>query len=206
MKSVSELVHSKPLNIAIGVALGLLWGYFGYRHLVAFQAYGIYAHLLFGCVETLIAVFFIFRSAPQTVSTNPLDWLIAVIGSLAPSFYNPGTWGVLPDADKLLYVGLILQILGILSLNKSLAIVPAKRQIKTRGMYGLVRHPLYASHVIAMTGYVLANTTTGNVIVFAIAVASLFIRIIREERHLALDPVYRQYMQRVRYRLVPLVF
>jgi protein-S-isoprenylcysteine O-methyltransferase Ste14 len=101
---------------------------------------------------------------------------------------------------------LLLQILGVLSLNKSLAIVPAKRQIKTRGMYRLVRHPLYTSHILAMTGYVLANTTTGNVIVYAVAVASLFIRIIREERHLALDPQYRQYMEQVRYRLLPLVF
>jgi protein-S-isoprenylcysteine O-methyltransferase Ste14 len=206
MKSVSELVHSEPLNIAIGIALGFLWGYFGYRHLVAFQAYGLYSHLLYGCVETLIAAFFILRSAPQTVSTNPLDWLVAFIGSFAPSFYNPSTWGILPDADKLLYVGLLLQILGVLSLNKSLAIVPAKRQIKTRGMYRLVRHPLYTSHILAMTGYVLANTTTGNVIVYAVAVASLFIRIIREERHLALDPQYRQYMEQVRYRLLPLVF
>jgi len=206
MQTISELVHSKPLNVALGIILGLVWGYFGYRHLVAFQTYGIYSHLLFGCVETLIAVFFIFRSAPQTVSTNPLDWVIAFIGSFAPSFYSPSTWGILPDAEILLYVGIILQIFGLLSLNKSLAIVPAKREIKTRGMYRLVRHPLYASHVVAMTGYVLANTTTGNAIVYVIALAALFIRILREESHLALDPVYREYMKQVRFRLVPFVF
>jgi protein-S-isoprenylcysteine O-methyltransferase Ste14 len=206
MKSVPELVHWKPLNIAIGTALGLLWAYFGYRHLVAFQAYGIHSHLLFGCIETLIGTFFILRSAPQTVSTNPLDWLIAFIGSFATSFYDPSSWGILPEADKLVYAGLILQIFGILSLNKSLAIVPAKRQIKTRGMYRVVRHPLYTSHILAMTGYVLVSTSTWNMVVYAISVAALFIRIIREERHLALDPIYRQYMQQVRYRLVPLVY
>ena len=206
MTRASEIIHSKTLNVAMGLVLGAVWGYFGYRHLVAFQAYGIWAHLLYGCVETLIAAFFICRSAPQTVSTNPFDWLIGFIGSVTPSFFTPETSGILPGANNLLYVGLVLQLLGLISLNRSLAIVPAKRQIKTAGMYAFVRHPLYASHIVAMTGYVLANTSAANSVVYVIALVSLSIRIVREEKHLALDPAYREYMNKVRYRLVPFVF
>lgn len=206
MPSISELLRSKSLNVAIGILLGAVWGYFAYRHLVAFQAYGIWAHLLYGCVETVIAAFFICRSVPQTVSTNPFDWLIALAGSFAPSFFTPGPWGVLPGATNIILTGLALQLLALLSLNRSLAIVPAKRQIKTAGMYAFVRHPMYSSHIVAMSGYVLASTSTANVLVYALAIGALLLRILREEKHLALDPSYRIYMARVRYRLVPFVF
>lgn len=206
MPSISEFLRSKTLNVAIGILLGAVWAYFAYRHLAAFQAHGIWAHLLYGCVETLIAAFFICRSVPQTVSTNPFDWLIAFAGSFAPSFYTPGTWGIMPGASYIVFVGLTLQLLALLSLNRSLAIVPAKRQIKTAGMYAFVRHPMYASHVLAMTGYVLASTSTANVVVYAVAMGALLLRIVREEKHLACDPLYRKYMARVRYRLVPCVF
>jgi protein-S-isoprenylcysteine O-methyltransferase Ste14 len=206
MPSISELLGSKVLNVAIGILLGAVWGYFAYRHLVAFQAYGIWAHLLYGCVETVIAAFFICRSMPKTVSTNPFDWLIAFAGSFAPSFFSPGTWGIMPGASYVIFVGLTLQLLALLSLNRSLAIVPAKRRIKTAGMYALVRHPMYASHVLAMTGYVLASTNTANVMVYAVAMGALLLRIVREERHLACDPLYQEYMARVRYRLLPCVF
>ena len=206
LPSISELLCSKALNVAVGILLGAVWGYFAYRHLVAFQAYGMWSHLLYGCVETLIAAFFILRSVPQTVSTNPIDWLVAFTGSFAPSFFVPSAWGILPGASHVLFVGLALQLLALLSLNRSLAIVPAKRQIKTAGMYAFVRHPMYASHVLAMTGYVLASTSTANAVVYAVAMGALLLRIVREEKHLACDPLYRQYMARVRYRLVPCVF
>ena len=54
-------------------------------------------------------------------------------------------------------------------------------------------------------GYVLVHTTLANLLVFATTMGFLWIRIRREERHLALDPAYRAYMLRVRYRLVPFV-
>jgi protein-S-isoprenylcysteine O-methyltransferase Ste14 len=204
--SVSTLLRSPTLNLAVGLLLGGVWGYFAFRHIAAFHAHGIWGHLLYGIVETLIAAFFITRPAPQTVSTRPLDWLVAFVGSFAPSFFTPGTWGLVPSADKLLYVGLVLQLTALVFLNRSFGIVPAKRRIKTAGAYALVRHPMYASHVFAMTGYVLTNTSTANCIVFAIVAVCMYARMLREEAHLALDPLYRQYMQRVRYRLLPFVF
>jgi protein-S-isoprenylcysteine O-methyltransferase Ste14 len=203
---MANLLQSRTVNIAIGLLLGCVWGYFAFRHLIAFQAHGIWAHLFYGVVETLIAAFFISRPPPRTVSTHPFDWFIAFVGSFGPSFFTPSTWGILPGADGLLYAGLLLQFLALISLNRSLGIVPAKRKIKTAGAYALIRHPMYASHLVAITGYVLTNTTWANIITYAVVTACLFVRISREEAHLALDPLYRHYMERVRYRLFPFVF
>src|SRR5829696_6778636 len=98
-----KLLQSKAFNLSVGLLLGAVWGYFAYRHLAAFQTHHIWAHLLYGCVETLIAAFFISRASPQTISTRPLDWLIAFVGSFAPSFFTPVTWSVVPAAENLLY-------------------------------------------------------------------------------------------------------
>jgi protein-S-isoprenylcysteine O-methyltransferase Ste14 len=201
-----KLLQSSAFNLVVGLLLGAVWGYFAYRHLVAFQTHHIWAHLLYGCVETLIAAFFISRPPPETISTHPLDWLIAFVGSFAPSFFTPVTWGVVPAAENLLYAGLVLQLFALVFLNRSLGIVPAKREIKTRGVYALMRHPMYASHLLAINGYVLSNTTVANCVVYAVIVLCIFLRIAREEAHLALDPLYRRYMERVRHRLIPYVF
>ena len=200
-----RVLRSGVVNLTIGVLLGALWAYFSYRHILAFMEHGIWGHLLYGCVETVIALFFLCRALPQTVSSRPTDWLIALIGTFSVSFFSPAQSGVLPSASVLIVLGLALQLLALVSLNRSLAIVPAKRQIKTRGMYALVRHPMYASHFLASTGYVLTNTTAANVAVYAVATTFLLLRIVREERHLCADPLYRTYMNRVRYRLIPFV-
>jgi protein-S-isoprenylcysteine O-methyltransferase Ste14 len=103
-------------------------------------------------------------------------------------------------------VGAAIQVLGLISLNRSFAIVAAKRVIKTAWMYRVVRHPIYASYCLTFTGYVLANTSPANVTIYAISIVFLIARIFREEAHLSLDPLYREYMQSVRYRLVPFIF
>ncbi|UUZ53225.1 hypothetical protein LP419_30660 [Massilia sp. H-1] len=78
--------------------------------------------------------------------------------------------------------------------------------VKTQGLYRLVRHPLYASYMISFSGYMLTNTSLRNVAVFGVTIALLAMRILREERHLSLDSNYREYMARVKFRVLPFVF
>lgn len=156
--------------------------------------------------ESLATIFFIFRSNPKTVSVVPFDWLIAILGTFAPLFLRPATYGVLPQAEILILIGTILQIAGYISLNRSFAFVAAKRQIKTALMYRIVRHPLYASYFLVFGGYVLIHTTVTNLIIYALTMALLCIRAFREENHLYLDPIYRAYMLNVRYRVIPYIF
>lgn len=188
-----------------GVLLGAMWSYFGYRQTLGFEASGDWGYLVFGCVEILIGFFFVARSTPVAVSDRPLDWVAGFFGSFGASFFSPASYALMPSAAVLLYVGIALQLLGVLSLNRSFAIVAAKRSIKTGGMYAFVRHPLYAAHLLTLTSYVLTNTSGANVLVYVGTTALLGVRIHAEERLLAADPVYRTYMSRVRYRLVPFV-
>ena len=206
MKQSLRVLDSTAINLLVGLVMASLWGLFAYRHLLAFHNTGEWTYLLICVSETLTAGFFLFRSAPVTVSKDPLDWIFGIAGTLIPLFFIPAAWGLLPAAKIVIVFGFVLQILGVASLNRSLAIVAAKREIKTRGMYRFVRHPLYASYLLIFTGYILANTTWMNVALYVMTMGFLFVRLVREEKHLGLDPMYAQYMQRVRFRVMPFVF
>jgi len=94
----------------------------------------------------------------------------------------------------------------MISLNRSLGMVPALRKLKTGGMYRLVRHPLYLSYFVTFSGYLLANSSLRNLLVYLFTMALLVVRINREEAHLSADSDYRAYMSRVKFRVLPYVF
>ncbi|MDB5764982.1 MAG: isoprenylcysteine carboxyl methyltransferase [Herminiimonas sp.] len=202
----ANITDLKFAHIAAGVVLVPLWSWFSYRHVNAFIATGDWAYLFLCISESLTVAFLLIRTYPKSVSAIPFDWLIAIGGTFTTLLFTPETWGILPVAKYAVAVGALLQTLGVLSLNRSFALVPAKREIKTMGMYRFVRHPLYASYLLTFSGYVLANTTAENLVVYSIAMGCMIIRIFREEKHLSLDQTYSAYMQQVRYRVIPFVF
>lgn len=206
MSSLSEFLQSKRANVYSGIILATIWGVFAYAHLTGFQKTQNWSLLLFCFSETLTAGFYIFRSDPKTVSVDPFDWLVAIGGTFAPLFFRPTSWGILPVASIAIMAGTCIQILGLISLNRSFAIVAAKREIKSAWMYRIVRHPIYASYCLTFTGYLLANTSLANLLIYLASIVFLCIRIFREEKHLALDALYRTYMRTVRYRLIPFIF
>lgn len=206
MKSLTQTPNFNAVHILTGVLMAPLWGWFAYRHVTVFLLTNEWSYLFIFISESLGASFFLVRKFPQSVSAAPFDWIVAVLGTFSAFLLLPADWGVVPAAKHAVVVGSGLTILGMISLNRSFAIVPAKREIKTSGMYRFVRHPLYASYVVTLTGYVLANTTLENALIYAFVMGCMFIRMFREEKHLSLDAEYRQYMQQVRYRLIPFVF
>ncbi|WP_430229517.1 methyltransferase family protein [Nitrosomonas communis] len=206
MNSLSTIIESQRFNVYSGALLAMLFGIFAYVHFSKFQETHEWTFLLVIFSETLAAAFLICRSKPKTVSATPSDWLVAMIGTFVPLLFRPAEWGILPMGSILIVVGTMLQIISLISLNRSFAVVAAKREIKTSWMYRIVRHPLYASYSLLFGGYVLAHTTLMNLLVYIVLIVFLCIRIFREEKHLAQDQTYRTYMFNVRYRLIPFVF
>jgi len=106
--------------------------------------------------------------------------------------------------------GLVLVILGacgsltgLLSLGRFFGVRPALRGVATRGLYRLVRHPLYLSYVLADIGYNLQEWNVGTIMLVAAGWAAMIYRIHAEERVLSRDANWADYTARVRYRLVP---
>lgn len=206
MELRTDFLQSRRLSLYSGIVLAIAFGVFAYAHLMGFQRTHEWMLLLFCLSEMLTAAFLLFRSDPATVSVVRLDWIVAIVGTLASLLLRPASWGIVPFAKYAIFAGVMIQIAGLVSLNRSFAIVAAKREIKTEGLYRFVRHPLYASYILTYTGYILMNTTLGNLNIYVITMGLLFVRMFREEKHLALDILYREYMQKVNYRVIPFVY
>jgi protein-S-isoprenylcysteine O-methyltransferase Ste14 len=75
------------------------------------------------------------------------------------------------------------------------------------GLYGIVRHPMYFGNVILMIGICLALGSYWALPLVLVGAVLMAVRILDEEELLNAElDGYRQYTQKVRYRLVPLVW
>jgi protein-S-isoprenylcysteine O-methyltransferase Ste14 len=120
-------------------------------------------------------------------------------------------WSPVPTAiclvgDVLVAVGLGVMMLVVIQNSYAAATVrvEAGQKLVSTGLYRLVRHPMYTGNVIAMVGIPLALGSYWGLVVVLPGLIVLASRIRDEEKLLQeeLDG-YREYRQKVRYRLVP---
>ncbi|HEY9227630.1 MAG TPA: isoprenylcysteine carboxylmethyltransferase family protein [Gemmatimonadaceae bacterium] len=85
--------------------------------------------------------------------------------------------------------------------------VEAGQKVVDTGPYAYVRHPMYAFAVWLFVGMPLALGSWWSIALLILFLPVLLWRLLDEEKILARDlPGYTDYMQRVRYRLVPHVW
>ena len=78
------------------------------------------------------------------------------------------------------------------------------QKVISTGLYALVRHPMYMGVLVMMIGVPIALGSWWGLAVLALVMPVLIWRILDEEKLLSKDlPGYREYAQKVRYRLVP---
>jgi len=192
--------------IFINIILFLLWLIFAYRHSVAFLLYPRAYILLFIVAETLLAFLFLLRKQENKISKKKSDWLIASLATFIPLSIQPSSQAIqIEIGTALMVAGSLLYIFSLISLNRSMGIIPADRGIKTNGLYRLVRHPIYLSYLILYTGYILASFSYYNFIVYIFTIIFIFARILIEEKFLSSNPVYLEYKNRVRQKLIPYI-
>jgi len=78
------------------------------------------------------------------------------------------------------------------------------QKVISTGMYGFVRHPMYFGALFLLVGTPIALGSWWSLLVVPVFIPILVVRTLNEEKVLARDlPGYVEYMQKVRYRLVP---
>lgn len=111
--------------------------------------------------------------------------------------------------DVLVATGLSLTMLVVVQNHYASANITIEdgQPLVSTGLYGVVRHPMYFGNVILMIGIALALGSYWALLLVIVGVLLMAVRILDEEKLLTgqLDG-YRQYTQKVRYRLVPLLW
>ncbi|MDD5037403.1 MAG: isoprenylcysteine carboxylmethyltransferase family protein [Methylococcaceae bacterium] len=119
-----------------------------------------------------------------------------VISSLGLAFFVVGWW------------------ITILALRENKFAVPVVRYQKERrhrvvdsGVYGMVRHPMYAGAVLLEIGMPLWLESYAATLLASVPIGLVVVRILIEERLLRKELAgYDDYTARVRYRLVPFIW
>lgn len=193
-------------TIVENVTLGVFFAIFAIAAFQSWRASGHVQMLLLALQETLIIGLAVTRRRPKEASDSWWDITIALVGTAMPLLQRPG--GV--QLELLRDVGIVVQVLGTglslyatWSLGRSFGVVAANRGVQTKGLYRVVRHPLYASYLVGYVGFILGNLSALNIVVIGLAVLCQVLRAQSEERVLRRDPVYVAYAERVRYRFIP---
>jgi protein-S-isoprenylcysteine O-methyltransferase Ste14 len=153
--------------------------------------------------------------------TRPLQKLVSAVafGSMAAMIVISALdfrfgWSSVPAAvsvvgDILVGVGLTIAMLVTIQNGYAAANVTVElgQQLSSTGWYGFVRHPMYFGNVIMMIGVPLALGSYWGLLIVIAGLLVLALRINDEELLLTQELAgYRDYMQKVHYRLVPYVW
>lgn len=159
--------------------------------------------------EGLVLLFLVLRRRATDLSIDWRHWLLAFAATASPMMVVTGVGRpLIPTAAAavVMVLGTLIQLHAKLTLGRSFGCVPAHRGLKLAGPYRLVRHPIYAGYFVSHLAFVLVNPTAWNVGAYAVAYAFQIPRLMIEERFLARDPDYADYLRRVRWRLLPGIF
>lgn len=204
------LVQPRVLDRAEQVAIMVLWAWLVYRvvHAVMLHEAPPWA-LLVLVAETSVMFFTLIRRPTDNISIKWGDWLLAATATFLPLMVQTGGSplpALLPVAVVLIMAGNTHQIMAKLFLRRSFGIAPANRGIKIDGPYRWMRHPMYAGYLIVHIGNMIMFPLWTNLAIYVVSWTVQIMRLLAEERLLSQDPVYAEYMQKVRWRLFPGIF
>jgi protein-S-isoprenylcysteine O-methyltransferase Ste14 len=191
------------------VVIVALFTFMAYRIGSDFLQSGRTTGLLLLASEGLVVILTVFRRPAGVVDRSPRARILMVVSLMGPVLVTPAAIPpLLPELTTVAVsaCGLLVVIIGKLSLGRSFGLMPANRGVVSTGLYRIVRHPIYMGYLVTHAAFCVANPTPGNLMILLAADIALLIRAVCEEQTLARDAAYRDYQRLVRWRVLPGVF
>jgi protein-S-isoprenylcysteine O-methyltransferase Ste14 len=224
MKTLARLTASSILGlVAFGVTLFLPAGTFNY-----WQAWVFIAVFT---VATIVPTIYLYRTNPAALQrrmhvgpraeTRPAQKIIITASFVDifvmmafSAFDRRMGWSTVPVWVSLLGNVLVAAGLGIAMVviaqngyAASTVRVETGQQLVSSGVYSFIRHPMYVGNLAMMFAIPLALGSYWGLLFVIPSVAVIVFRILDEEKLLTEELAgYREYAQRVRYRLMPNVW
>jgi protein-S-isoprenylcysteine O-methyltransferase Ste14 len=179
---------------------------FVFLNLKAFDATRDITYVLVAINEGVYVALYLVRKRAIATSMSPFDWGIAFSATFLGTLLRPANPISVVAGGTLIVVGIVINIISVLFLGRSIAIVPAERSIKTAGVYRIIRHPMYLSELLSVFGYLLVNISVANAAIAIGTTGLMLVRINREELFLSRSERYRTYLSETRWKLLPFLY
>ncbi len=158
-----------------------------------------------------VAMLMVIMIRKQHLSMQKNCWhqivaLIAFFSGMAFLDRPTGNPVLIRSGQVVVITAIILSMVTLLNLGRSIGILIAVREIKTGGLYRIIRHPMYFMDILWRVGMILTWPHLINLGVFVLSSGAYIYRAMLEERFLSSQPEYCEYMKRVKYRFIPGVF
>lgn len=204
--SLLARLQADPTEFVSKFAVASLFVALAVRIFANFLVTGRPTGLLLLASELLVVVYTILRRPASTVDRSWDARIVATISLLGPPLLRPlETPGLVAEwlTATASVAGLLIVVAGKLSLGRSFGLMPANRGIVRSGPYQVVRHPIYAGYLLTHLAFLGAHPSWTNLALLVAADLALLLRAGYEERTLRLDPLYRDYQNTVRWRVIP---
>ena len=154
----------------------------------------------------LMGIFSLVRVPPKTVTVTANSIAATAGMMILPILIRPGV----PSVGLVNQAGTVLEVIGIIFtqlarvyLGRSFGLLPANRGIVSTGPFRLMRHPVYVGWFVLTLGLAFIYPKPSSCLLILATLPFMMWRIMQEEELLRLDPEYRAYCEKVRYRLIP---
>ena len=143
-----------------------------------------------------------------------LSGMLFVVGFVVAGLDHRFAWSNVPSLAVIIASVILLVAYGLYAevmrenayLSRIIEVQKGQKVIDT-GLYGFVRHPMYAVTVWLFLSIPVVLGSWWSLLCFLPYVAVIVVRIRNEERVLAAElEGYREYMTRVKYRLLPFIW
>ncbi len=193
----------------VNIVVASVWCYYAYEGLMNLSKAG-YPFLNIALVfrNTSLTFVFLLRRPSKLTSKKVIDWIVAIAATFMAYLYETiGTRPVFPTLKPAAYVVMgaaaFLAAIAVINLGCSFGIVPANRGVKTKGLYAVVRHPIYSLYILHDVSWVLNCFSAHNLLIFVLYCLLTYNRATREEKVLRQDPEYQEYTSKTRYMFLP---
>lgn len=143
-----------------------------------------------------------------------LSGLMFIAGFICAGLDYRYGWSQLPVVVCI--IGTVLFLLSYLAyaevlrenayLSRTIEVQEGQRVVDT-GMYGIVRHPMYAVTIVLFLSMPLVLGSLIAFLIFLLYIPIIVKRLLHEEKFLAKELAgYEEYMQKVKYRLIPFIW
>ncbi len=159
-------------------------------------------------VQLMVGYLFVRRQPAQHFGTwEGVAWALPTFmaGGLLMRFTPPSSqWNM--TAQVMFVIGTVGTVGSLAVLGRSFAIFPAIRKLVSNGPYRLVRHPAYFFEIMMLVAAFWATQNLTSALLLTLVTMMFLLRIWQEEKLLLTNLQYRNYAERVRFRLIPWIW